>query len=88
MQLQDLDSADIDAHYHNKEMYKRMRFILAITYVLWLQNQDADTSLHCACAGGHHSLSKELIEMYQLDPNAVNKVLMSNYPAQQCMDRS
>ena len=43
-------------------------------YVLWLQDQDADTSLHLACVGGHHSLAKELIEMYQLDPNAVNKV--------------
>ena len=52
-----------------------------------MQNQRADTSLHFAAASGHRSLVKELIEIYQLDPNAVNKVSMSKGALTNCMDR-
>ena len=43
----------------------------------YMQNQRADTTLHFAAASGHRSLVKELIEIYQLDPDAVNKVFIS-----------
>ena len=60
--------------YHSNRIYKAPSFM----YVIWLQNQNSDTPLHLASANGHYSLAKELIEMYQLDPNAVTKVVMSN----------
>ena len=55
-------------------------------YVIWLQGQNADTPLHLASANGHNYLAKELIEMYQLDPNAVTKVVMSNGAPTNCMN--
>ena len=57
-------------------------------YIPCLQGQHNWTCLHYACANGHNYLAKELVEMYQLDPNAVDKVYIStsNGAPTNCMD--